>query len=134
MDEAQYTKLLDQAYLELPEVLYKKERFNVPEVKGRLIKSRTIISNFREIAKHLSRAEDHFHKFMLREVGVRGDLNERGELILHSRFQPGMLNKGVQNYFKKYVECPNCKSPDTTLNGVSLTCKACGHEERVPQL
>ena len=134
MEESEYSSLLDKAYEELPQVLYKEKRFEVPQVKGKLIKSRTVINNFRDIAKTLVREEEGFSKFMLRELGVRGDIDPRGGLVLHSRFQPGMLNKGVLNYFKKYVECPNCKSPDTTLDGTKLVCKACGHQEKVPEL
>lgn len=137
MDDTKYEELLDKAYLDLPEVLYKKDRFEVPEVRGRLIKSRTVITNFREIAKHLSREQEHFSKFMLRELGVRGDIqDQRGELVLHSRFQPGILNKGVKNYFNIYVQCPHCNSPDTILeeNNSLLKCNACGHQEKVAKL
>lgn len=136
MDEKEYTELLEKAYKDLPEVLYKKERFEVPEVRGRLVKSRTVVTNFRDIAKHLARDEDHFYKFMIKEVGVRGDISPRGELILHSRFQPAVLNKGVQNYFKTYVQCPHCNSPDTILmNDRSvMKCNACGHQEKVQKI
>ncbi len=136
MDEAEYTKLLDKAYTELPEVLYKKKRFEIPEVRGRLVKTRTVISNFRDITKQFERPEDHVFKFLLREVGVRGDLQNNGEVVLHSRFQPAMLNKAVERYFKNFVECPNCGSPDTTLDlGLSqLKCKACGHQEKVSSI
>ncbi|MEC8220730.1 MAG: translation initiation factor IF-2 subunit beta [Nanoarchaeota archaeon] len=137
MDDKVYEQLLDQAYSELPEVLYKKERFVVPEVSGRLVKTRTQIRNFGEIAKHLARDQEHMHKFMLKFVGVRGDLNaNRGEVILHSRFQPAILNKGIQKYYTEYVECPHCTSPDTELveEGGIKKCKACGHQEKVTRL
>ena len=136
MDEAKYIELLDNAYSELPEVLYKKERFVVPDVKGKLIKSRTVISNFREIAKHISREEDHFSKFMLKDLGVRGETNPRGDLVLHSRFQPNMLNKAVMNYFESFVQCKHCNSPDTEFesNGTALKCNACGHSEKIAKL
>lgn len=136
MDEVEYTQLLDKAYADLPEVLYKKERFEIPQVKGRLIKTRTVITNFKDIAKHFSREENHFFKFMLKEVGVRGDLNDRGEIILHSRFQPAVLNKAVLSYFKHYVECGHCNSPDTIFmdNGMTLKCNACGHQQKISQI
>lgn len=135
MDEAEYTNLLEQAYNELPEVLYKAQRFEVPQVKGKLIKSRTVISNFRDIAKHLSREEDHLSKFMLKEVGVRGEVDGRGDLVLHSRFQPAALNKAVSKYFETFVKCSHCNSPDTYFNEPgSIQCKACGHREKVVRL
>ena len=137
MDDTKYEQLLDQAYSELPEVLYKKKRFEIPEVKGRLIKTRTQISNFGEIAKQFSREIDHIYKYMIKFVGVRGELNEkRGDIILYSRFQPEILNKGIEKYYKEYIECGHCTSPDTILieHGSIKKCNACGHQQKVTRL
>ncbi|NCC70613.1 translation initiation factor IF-2 subunit beta [bacterium] len=136
MEKEEYLKLLDNAYLELPEVLYKKERFEIPNVKGKIIRSRTIITNFREISKHLSRDENHFLRFILKELGVRGEKNEKGELTLHSKFQAHVLNKSVESYFKNYIQCSHCLSPDTELvsDGSILKCKACGHQEKISKI
>ena len=136
MDESKYIQLLDEAYKQLPEVVYKKQRFEVPQVSGRIIKSRTVITNFREIAKHLGREESHFLRFMLKEVGVRGECNDKGDLTLHSRFQPAMLNKAVSSYFLKYVQCPHCNSPDTIITDENsiLKCNACGHQEKITRI
>ncbi len=136
MDDDKYLKLLDKAYSELPEVLYKKKRFELPEVRGKLIKTRTQINNFKDIAKTFARDQDHLLKYFLKEAGVRGDVNPRGELILYSRFQPAILNKIVKSYYLNYVQCPHCKSPDTTLSEdtTNLTCKACGHQENFAKL
>ena len=138
MKESEYKELLEKAYEQLPEVLHRKgERFVVPEVSGRIVKSRTQISNFGDIAKYISREQGHMYKFMLKFLGVRGELNEdKGLVILFSRFQPAMLNKGVQKYFQEYVECPHCGSPDTVLQeGNSMKkCNACGHQEKVQQV
>lgn len=134
MDDKEYLQLLDKAYEQLPEVLYKKGRFELPEVRGKLIKSRTVINNFKEIAKQLSRDETHLLKYFLKEAGVRGEIDGRGDLILHSRFQPAALNKIVQRYFENYVECPHCRSPDTLLNEGQLSCKACGHRQNVANI
>ena len=137
MDETKYKELLDQAYSELPEVLHKRKRFVIPEVRGRIIKTRTQVANFGEIAKHLSRDTNHMYRFMLKFVGVRGELNDsKGEVILYSRFQPALLNKGIAKYFDEYVVCPHCSSPDTILeNGAKIKkCNACGHQEPVQQV
>jgi translation initiation factor 2 subunit 2 len=136
MDVKEYEILLDKAYAELPEVLYKKERFEVPAVKGKLIKSRTVITNFTDIAKHIERDREHFSKFMLKDLGVRGEVGSRGDLILHSRFQPEGLNKSVNKYFEQFVKCSHCQSPDTVFanSGISLKCNACGHEASIPRL
>ena len=136
MDEKEYLNLLETAYNELPNVLYKKERFEVPQVKGRIIKTRTQITNFKEISKHFSRDENHFFRFMLKEVGVRGDQGFKGDITLHSRFQPAMLNKAVKKYFDIFVSCSHCHSPDTVLdsNNTLKKCNACGHQEVVQKI
>jgi len=135
MDDKTYEKLLDKAYTELPEVLYSGGRFEIPTVSGKLIKSRTLITNFGDIAKDLLRDQSHLLKYFLREAGVRGEINSRGELTLHSRFQPAALNKIIERYYSEFVECPHCRSPDTEiLNGNNLKCKACGHEEKIKGL
>lgn len=137
MDEKSYIELLDKGYDELPEVLHKKERFEVPEVRGRIVKTRTHITNFKEVAKHLSRDTNHMFRYIIKFVGVRGDLQEeKGEVVLHSRFQPAVLNKGVTSYFNEYVVCPHCNSPDTDLieNDTIKKCNACGHQEKVRKI
>ena len=135
MNEKDYVELLDKAYSELPEVLYKKDRFEVPQVKGRLVKTRTQIDNFVDISKTLGRKPEHLLKYVLREAGVRGDLNTRGALTLHSRFQPAGLNKIIERYYGEYVECKHCRSPDTEISDLSVVrCKACGHQEKVKGL
>jgi translation initiation factor 2 subunit 2 len=136
MDINEYEILLDKAYAELPKVLYKKERFVVPNVTGKLIKSRTVITNFTDIAKHIERDREHFAKFMLKDLGVRGEVGSRGDLILHSRFQPEGLNKAVGKYFDQFVKCSHCQSPDTVFinDVITLKCNACGHEGSIPKL
>lgn len=137
MDCVKYEKLLDNCYSELPEVLYKKERFEIPEVSGRIVKTRTQITNFGDIAKQFQRDIGHMYRFFLKFLGMRGELNDKnGNVVLFSRFQPAMLNKGVKAYYDMYVECEYCKSPDTELqnNNLLKKCKACGHEQKVSQI
>jgi translation initiation factor 2 subunit 2 len=76
----------------------------LPTVKGKLIRSRTVITNFKDIAQKFSREDDHLTKYFLREAGVRGELDARGNLTLHSRFQPAGLNNIVSRYFDNIVE------------------------------
>ncbi len=134
MDDKEYLELLDNAYQQLPDVLYKKGRFEIPKVSGKLIKSRTVITNFKEISQNFARDKNHLLKYFLREAGVRGEIDPKENLILHSRFQPAILNKIIENYFTAYVECPNCRSPDTELVNNELKCKACGYVEKLKVL
>lgn len=130
MKEEEYTKILDEAYKDLPKILHKKNRFEIPKVTGKIIKTRTIISNFKEIVAGFDRDENHLFKFFLKDIGIRGEINSKSELVLHSRFTPTILNKSIKKYFINFVQCPYCLSPDTILDNLNkFKCKACGYEE-----
>jgi len=136
MEEKEYIEFLDKAYSQLPEDLGNVKRFDIPKASGRIIRSRTQISNFRDVAKKFSRDTDHLYKFMIKELGVRGELDDKEQLTLHSRFQPNVLNKAIENYFESYVKCSNCGSPDSELieNGTVVKCNACGNKRNVSKL
>jgi len=133
MDFEEYKRLLDKAYSELPDIVKKNERFEIPEVKGRIERNRTLITNFKQIIKAFNRDENHLLKYFLREAGVRGEINN-GNLILYSRFNSNILKKIITKYFNEYVLCPVCKRPDTELKGNMIVCKACGAKTPVKEL
>ena len=128
MDKNTYLNLLDKVYEELPKEIHKKTRFEIPKVSGKFIKTRTLISNFSNIADIFSRDTNHFFRFFIKDLGIRGEI-KNGSVILFSKFAVSHLNKTVEKYFKEFVECKNCQSPDTKLDGENLKvkCIACGY-------
>ena len=54
-----YEDLLKKARKELPESVFEKERFEIPNVRGHVQGNRTIISNFAQIAATLRRPVEH---------------------------------------------------------------------------
>lgn len=127
MDEDIYKKLLDKTYEELPETVFEKNRFEIPKVKGKIIKSITTITNFKDILKTLDRDSEHLSKYILKEVGVRGKILDNGFLSLFTKANPAFLNTILEKYFNQFVKCSNCLSPDTKLENNKIVCSACGH-------
>ena len=72
----------------LPESAHKKERFEVPKVKGHIQGNRTIINNFYQIAQVLGREPEHLLKFVLKELATPGELKKNALIIMISDYQP----------------------------------------------
>jgi translation initiation factor 2 subunit 2 len=129
MNIDQYKELLGKAVKELPEGAIERSRFEVPKVKGHIQGNNTIITNFKQIAKHFRREEDHFLKFILKEIASPGKFS--GELLIIGRkVSSELLNDKITKYAEIFVLCPSCGRPDTNIEtekGVNiLKCTACG--------
>ncbi|PIN70689.1 translation initiation factor IF-2 subunit beta, partial [Candidatus Woesearchaeota archaeon CG11_big_fil_rev_8_21_14_0_20_43_8] len=48
-DNKEYEKLLKQAYDNMPESVFEKERFEIPKAMGHLQGNKTVIANFLKI-------------------------------------------------------------------------------------
>ncbi len=124
-----YDKLLEEAYEQLPEVMKKTSRFDVPEVNVFFEGNKTVLRNFSQVAKALNRDEKHLQKFLTKELGayslVSGD-----RLVFNKKLFGKKIGEAVKRYISEYVLCPQCGKPDTrfsTLEGVKiLKCEACG--------
>ena len=67
-----YSKMLVEARKALPEVVFIKERFEIPKAVGHIQGNRTIISNFLQIASYLRREVNHPLKYVLKELATPG--------------------------------------------------------------
>ncbi len=129
MDFSDYDSLLDRAYKQLPDKTKTAVRFEMPQVDVFFEGNKTILRNFAQVAKILSRDEDHLQKFLTKELGaystVTGD-----RLIFNKKLFGKKIGDAVKKYISEYVLCPQCEKPDTvftTLEGVRiLKCEACG--------
>ena len=126
-----YKKLLEEARKELPEHVFQKERFEMPKVKGHIQGSRTVISNFLQIANDLRRDADHMLKFVLRELATPGEIKKSGSVIVGSKVPASRINDKVRQYANTYVFCYECGKPDTKIekegNLSFIKCTACGN-------
>lgn len=124
-----YETLLEDAYGKVEVCLENlDDRFEIPCVRGHILGSRTIISNFLSIAVHLRREPVHLMKFLSKELASQTDL-QNDRLILSRKLSSKEINNKVEKYVCKFVLCPNCKKPDTELinenSRLFIRCMAC---------
>ena len=122
--------MLEQVRKSLPEQVLQKDRFEIPKVTGHIQGNRTIISNFLQIANTLTRANEHFLQYILKELASPGELKKSGSLILGTKIAASRINEKIRQYANEFVLCVECGKPDTKLEKEgSLTymkCTACG--------
>ena len=134
-----YEEMLEEALEKLPKEreAHGFERFKMPQVKVEYRGNKTYIKNFKEITDYLRRAERHLMKFLLREVGISGQIISR-ELVLNGLIRREIIQKKLESYVKEFVICDVCGNADTILkeeNGiVFLRCEACGNKKIVRKL
>jgi translation initiation factor 2 subunit 2 len=137
MTEYDYEKLLKKAEAELPETIAHTDRFQIENVKGHLEGNKTVLSNFKKIAKDLGRELDHMLKFILKELATPGKV-VGDRVILGAKVPASKINKKIRQYAGQYVLCPECGKPDTSIlkkeTGAVIRCSACGEEHPVKSL
>lgn len=124
-----YEELLEQGIKNLPEVVFEKQRFEIPNVKGHLEGNKTVISNFVQIAQTFRRKPEHLTKYLLKELATPGSI--KGQmLILGTKRPASQVNEKIRKYANEFVLCPDCGKPDTDLakdgSVTFLKCNACG--------
>ncbi|MFX0115053.1 MAG: translation initiation factor IF-2 subunit beta [Candidatus Hodarchaeota archaeon] len=134
MKEEAYVALLDRGRSMIPEHVFERARFQIPEVQAYQEGSRTFITNWRRIVRTLNREEGHVAKFLARLCSTAA--NPDGErLVLQGKFPAKLLDKHISAYSQAYVICSECGKPDTHLvhekRMVMRICEACGARQTV---
>jgi len=113
------------------------ERFDVPKARVMISGSRTIFSNFYEIADALRRNPQHLLKYLLKELATSVDMREK-QVIFIGNFPQNLVDKKIEQYVKAYVTCPECGKPDTKLvkedRNYFIICEACGARQVVAKV
>jgi len=129
-----YEEMLKKAKENLPEVVSKSERFEVPKVKGHVEGNKTIIVNFFQIATILNRRPEHLLKYLQRELATPGHFEEK-RLVFGRKLSSAMINDKIKKYATEFVLCAECGKPDTQVineNGVLMKkCAACGTKTKI---
>lgn len=124
-----YKKMLDEAYSQLPEEVFKRERFEVPRPYCTIFGSRTVLHNFKEICDTLNRNPVHVLKFLSKEMATAGTV-DGARAIFQGKFTRETFERLIERYINEYVKCPVCKRPDTRIVKEKrlyfLLCEACG--------
>ncbi len=132
-----YEDMLKKARDELPDVVFEKERFEIPKVIGHIQGNKTIISNFSVIANTLRRTMEHLLKYVLRGLATPGE--RRGNsVIFGSKVPASRINEKIKQYAHEFVLCRECGKPDTKIikDGVFtyLRCQACGAKYNIKDI
>jgi len=130
-----YKELLEQVRKQMPESVFKKERFEITKVVGHVQGNRTIISNFLQIAGNLGREPDHLLKFVLRELAAPGEIKKSGSIIIGTKIPASRINEKIKEYANLFVFCHECGKPDTKIEKerelTFIKCMACGSKHNV---
>ena len=132
-----YEELLKRARSQIPEVVSKHERLELPRLQHSTIGMRTIIHNFKEVADALNRDPRHLLKFLTGEMATAATVQE-SRVIFQGKFSQETFGRLIQRYIESFVTCPVCKLPDTKIVKEKrlsfLICEACGAKSSVKQL
>ncbi len=124
-----YEKMLEDAYGKIKKIDVSEDRFEIPKVEGYVEGKKTILTNFYQISSHLRRDEEHFQKFMLKELAASGQ-KEGDRFILNIKVPSAKINQKIEKYTYEFVLCRECKKPDTEIIKQDrinfLHCLACG--------
>jgi translation initiation factor 2 subunit 2 len=125
----EYKDLLKKVYANLPERKESSERFEIPKVQGHIQGNKTMVNNFAQIASTLGRDQQHFLKYLQRELATPGQI-EGQRLIFGRKISSSLINSKIEQYVKDAVICQECKKPDTQLmkeeKVTIIKCNACG--------
>ncbi len=124
-----YDASLDRALDEVPDFRSDEDRLSVPDATAQADGAFTRFTNLAEVAEALNREPEHLHRFVQRELGTNGKLEE-GRARYNGRFSDSDLDAAVESYVAEYVTCSECGLPDTRLvkedRTPMLRCDACG--------
>jgi len=124
-----YSTLLKTLRKNLPKNIITHERFQLPELEVLQEGKNTIFKTFKELVEKIDRDPQHFSKYLLKELGTAGSIQNK-RLVFKGRIPEFKLQKKVDDYIKTYVLCYECESPDTEFvkegRVEMLKCKECG--------
>lgn len=124
-----YDSSLDRAMDDVTDVQASGERLSVPDAEAQKDGAFTRLTNLAAIADALGREPDHVHRFVQRELGTNGKLQD-GVGRYNGNFSDRDFDAVVDAYVAEYVTCSECGLPDTRLvtedRTQMLRCDACG--------
>lgn len=133
-----YEYLLDRAYAKLPKKSQATGIQNLPSLAIFNVGATTIIRNFSEYCDRIRREDKLCMRYLLKELGAAGSINENGQLLIQGKFSSQIINTLMDRFLKTYVQCSTCKSYDTILVKEGkiwyIQCLACGAKTSVKPL
>ena len=131
-----YEALLEEAYEKIIPIKESK-RFEILGVIGHHEGTKTVITNFLNIASSIRRPVAHLMKFLSGELASSAEIS--GDRLIFSRkVSSKEVNRKIEKYVNRFVLCPSCRKPGTELNNEGskafLKCLACGKKVEVHKI
>jgi len=124
-----YDYMLDRAYSLLP-AKKSSRAYDIPFPEVDYIGDHTVIKNFNHICERLRRDPRIVMRYMLKELGKPGGLDDRNVLTIYSSIKTQSIRELYNRFLETYVKCPTCGSYDTELGKEGkvyyIKCLACG--------
>lgn len=124
-----YDYMLDRAYQLLPSKRSSKA-YDIPSIEIEYIGDHTHIRNFSYICERLRRDPRIVMRYMLKELGKPGALDDKNNLVIYGLIKAQTLKDLYSRFIETYVKCPTCGSYDTELYREGkifyIRCLACG--------
>lgn len=130
----EYLRLLSKALEKVPRKPATSGRFEIPAPEVEAAGNKTMLMNLNEVAEKVNRDPKHLLKFLSKELATSG-AQVSGRAIFQGRFPKNTIHRLINIYVGKYVICPICKTPDTTIVKEGpfhfLVCEACGAKSSI---
>ena len=135
----EYFTLLDRIKDHLQrEGVEKVHRMELPRIDLVWVGNKTTIRNFKQIADILRREPQRLLVFLGRELATATNMDNEGRAFLAGRKDPESIRRVIARFYRDYVVCPVCGSPDTKLvrerKITFLVCEACGARTPVREI
>ncbi|KAM0845370.1 hypothetical protein ACQ4PT_056411 [Festuca glaucescens] len=112
---------------------YKMPRM-LTKIEGRGNGIKTNIVNMVDIAKALARPASYTTKYFGCELGAQSKFDEKtGISIVNGAHDTGKLAAILENFIKKYVQCANCRNPETEKGGKDKKAMRRAEKERLKE-
>jgi len=106
----------------------------IAKVEGKGNGIKTVVVNMTDIAKALSRPPSYPTKFFGCELGAQTQIDlKHDRYIVNGSHSADKLQDILDDFIAKFVLCPECDNPETTLHveprkeKISQSCAACGY-------
>lgn|GEM_PF-251463 len=129
-----YKALLQRLKNNLPKKAAKGDWFEVPHAKISVVRRKTVVENFKDIAELFQRDPQQLYLYLTKKLGAAGTI-EGDKLVLNNLVSQEQVDALINKYYQDYVRCPVCGRPDTVLEKRGrlffIKCLACGAETPV---
>ena len=134
-DPLDYMWLLDRFYKKLPVRTTPQQQLDIPPLNIVHVGLQTHIKNFKQVCDVILREPRICARYLLKELGARGSIDESGVFIIYSRVSAHTVNTLFKRFLDMYVRCSTCGSYQTELRKAGkvwiIRCLACGAETPV---